>query len=259
MDWIKLNTTLPREPRVMKLAKLMGCTRHEAMGLFFEWLCWLDGVTQDGKTGLTAEQVDELFMCHASSVTGCHTFCHALLEVGWADVDENGEIFAVNYEEHNGKNAKKRIQTTERKRKQRERERHAKSVTNVTKKRDQIREDNIDKQKEGNTDLNTVCVGTEVQPRRAGKPTPESSEEVRRFMAGQAVCGLKGEELEACANGFFDDMEACGWTARNGAPLYDWHAAARKYLNTWQRKLAAGGKAAEPVVYRSQQPKNYDL
>ena len=78
-------------------------------------------------------------------------------------------------------------------------------------------------------------------------------------MAGQAVCGLKGEELEACANGFFDDMEACGWTARNGAPLYDWHAAARKYLNTWQRKLAGGGKAAEPVVYRSQQPKNYDL
>ena len=78
-------------------------------------------------------------------------------------------------------------------------------------------------------------------------------------MAGQAVCGLKGEELVACASGFFDDMEACGWTARNGAPLYDWHAAARKYLNTWQRKLAGGGKAAEPVVYRSQQQKNYDL
>ena len=128
MDWIKLNTTLPREPRVLKLAKLMGCSRHEAMGLFFEWLCWLDGVTQDGETGLTAEQIDELFMCNAKSVTPCNaTFIQALLAVGWAGVNEHGEIYAVNYTEHNGESAKKRAQTAKRVSNMRERERNAKS------------------------------------------------------------------------------------------------------------------------------------
>ena len=261
MDWSKVNTTLPREPRVLKLARLMGCSRHEALGYMLEWLSWLDGVTQDGETGLTAEQVDELFMCNAKSVTPCNaTFVQAMLAVGWAGVNEHGEIYAVNYTEHNGESAKKRAQTAKRVSNMRERERHAKSVTPCNAKSVTREEkNNIDKQKEGNSALNTVCVGTEAQQRRAGKPTPESSEEVRRFMAGQAVCGLKGEELDACASGFFDDMEACGWTARNGAPLYDWQAAARKYLNTWQRKAAGGSKAAEPTVYRSELPKNYDL
>lgn len=256
MDWIKINLTLPREPRVIKLAQLMGCSRHEALGLLLEWFCWLDGVTTDGHTGICAELVNSLFR-----VTHCHAdFVTALEKIGWIYFDEDGNVCATNYEEHNGESAKKRAQAAERKRKQRAKERHAKSVTRVTKKRDQRREEkNIDKQKEGNSALNTVCVGAEAQPRRAGKPTPESSEEVRRFMAGQAVCGLKGEELEACASGFYDDMEACGWTARNGAPLYDWQAAARKYLNTWQRKAAGGSKAAEPTVYRSELPKNYDL
>lgn len=259
MDWIKVQVTLPRDPRILRLAGLMGCSRWEALGMAVEWFAWLDGVTTDGKTGLTAEQVDSLFMCHAKNVTECHTFCHAMEVIGWIGVDKHGEVFAVNYDKHNGDSAKKRVQATERKRKQREKERHAKSVTSVTPKSglDKIREDNNNKDNTLSA-YNTVCGGENVPQRRTGKALPEGADEVERFMAGQAVCGLRGDELKACAQGFWDDMEACGWTARNGAPLFDWHAAARKYLNTWQRK-AVQGRQVQPTVYRSEQPKNYNL
>lgn len=261
MSWIKINVTLPRSPKILLLGQYLGISRHEALGLAVEWLTWLDGVSSDGETGLTVEQVDELFPCHAKSVTGCHaTFAQALLAVGWAGVNEHGELYAIKYTEHNGDSAKKRAQASKRKGKQRAKECHAKSVTechakSVTREEKNI-SNNICIPKEP---INTVCGVADVPPRLSGKPKPESAEEVRRFMAGQAVCGLKGEELEACANGFFDDMEACGWTVRNGNPLFDWHAAARKYLTTWQRNLGRGSKGSEGVVYRSQKKQNYDL
>lgn len=264
MSWIKVRVVLPREPRVMRLAMLLGVSRHEALGLLVEWFCWLDGVTEDGRTGLTEAQIDELFFCNAKSVTGRNAekcnFCNAMQKIGWLSVDENGEIFAVNYEENNGESAKKRAQTAKRVSNKRKRDCNAKSVTGCNGKsvtrEDKRREEYNSKE---TSSLNTtVCVENEVTERRAGKPLPETAEEVEQFMKAQAICGLKGEELSACASGFFDDMEACGWTARNGAPLFDWHAAARKYLNTWQRRVA-GGQGTGKITYRSELPKNYDL
>ena len=199
MSWIKVKVILPREPRVLKLAGLLGVTRHEALGLLVDWFCWLDGVTEDGATGLQAEQINSLFECNAKSVTGCNA----------DDVtrEDKRRIY---------KNSKDAYRT--------------------------------------NT---TVSVENEATERRAGKPLPETAEEVEQFMKAQAICGLKGEELSACTSSFFADMEACGWTARNGAPLFDWHAAARKYLNTWQRKTASSH--SNKITYRSEQPINYDL
>lgn len=249
---------------MLKLAGLLGVSRHEALGLLVEWFCWLDGVTEDGKTGLNAGQINSLFECNAKSVTGCNAesvnFCNAMQEIGWLSVDENGEIYAVNYVENNGETAKKRAQTAKRVSNMRKSKCNAKSVT-VCNAESVTREDKrriYNNSKDTYSLNNTVSVGNEVPERRAGKPLPESVEEVQGFMKAQAICGLKGEELSACANGFFDDMEACGWTARNGAPLFDWHAAARKYLNTWQRK-SAGSQASGKITYRSEQPINYDL
>ena len=263
MSWIKVRVVLPREPRVMRLAMLLGVSRHEALGLLVEWFCWLDGVTEDGRTGLTEAQIDELFFCNAKSVTGCNAekcnFCNAMQKIGWLSVDENGEIFAVNYEENNGESAKKRAQTAKRVSNKRKRDSNGKSVTGRNGK-SVTREDKrrIYKNSKDTYSANTtVSVENEVTERRAGKPLPETAEEVEQFMKAQAICGLKGEELSACASGFYDDMEACGWTARNGAPLFDWHAAARKYMNTWQRKTASSH--SNKITYRSEQPINYDL
>lgn len=261
MDWIKVQVTLPRSPKVMRLARLMGVSRHEALGLAVEWFCWLDGVTDDGRTGLTAAQVDELFCCNAACVTGCNAFSDALVAIGWAEVDENGEICVAGFEVHNGKCAKKRVQTAERVRNLRKKQKeecNAAKVTNALP--DKIREDIYNK---GDTFsvYTTVSVGDEVPEKaRAGRPLPADAGEVERVMGAQAVCGLRGEELVACARAFFDSMEAEGWTGRNGAPLYDWVAAARKYVCGWQRRLNAGGApASKSTVYRSDQPKNYNL
>jgi hypothetical protein len=147
---------------------------------------------------------------------------------------------------------------------------HDESVTFVPKKtgqkRDQNKKENIfikDGYKEPNN--NTVVTSDAEQPKaRSGRPLPESADEVRSFMAAQPICGLKGDELAACASSFFDDMEAQGWTARNGSPLFDWHAAARRYLNTWQRRNlqplgVSRTKSATPVVYRSETKPDYSL
>lgn len=260
MDWIKVQVTLPRSPKVMRLARLMGVSRHEALGLAVEWFAWLDGVTEDGRTGLTAEQVNELFNCNAASVTGCNAFCDALVTIGWAEVDENGEICAADFDAHNGKSAKKRVQTAERVRRMRKAQKNESNAASVTKALpDKIREDIYNKEIP-NGSINTVCGEKDEPARLTCKPLPESADEVKRVMAAQAVCGLKGEELKACAMAFFDAMEAEGWTGRNGAPLYDWVAAARKYVCGWQRRLSAGGvPASKSTVYRSEQPKNYNL
>ena len=112
---------------------------------------------------------------------------------------------------------------------------------------------------------NTTVVLSDDEPQkaRAGKPTPSSADEVRSFMAGYGLCSLTGDELTNCAAGFFDEMEASGWTARNGAPIFDWQALARKYCRTWQQRSAtaaiAARKAQPAVVYRSERPQNYDL
>lgn len=277
MSWIKINVTLPRSPKILLLGQYLGISRYEALGLAVEWLTWLDGITTNGEIELTAELMDRLFYADFLSQKNvtevidsrdvCHTnikeLSHALEKIGWIHVGENNVIHVQDFEKHNGETAKKRVENAERQRKSRKKKKEKQSqenITPVTKKCDQIREDkNIYNSEKPNGSINTVCGVVDVPPGLFGKPKPESAEEVRRFMAGQAVCGLQGEELAACANGFFDDMEACGWTVRNGNPLFDWHAAARKYLTTWQRNLGRGSKGSEGVVYRSQKKQNYDL
>ena len=132
-------------------------------------------------------------------------------------------------------------------------------MTNVTKKCDQRREEkNIymeDIPLESNT---TVCVEA-TAAQRPSISHPENAEEVQAFMAAQAVCGLKGEELATCAMAFFNDSEAVGWTHK-GQPIRDWRAACRAFLARWQQNKS--NRAAAPAssfTFRSATKQNYDL
>lgn len=83
-------------------------------------------------------------------------------------------------------------------------------------------------------------------------PYPRSIEEIAQLMKSTASCGLRGEELEKCATRFFDTMEECGWRLRNGLPIADWRASARKYALSWQanianRPIGAGKGAGRPA------------
>ena len=135
-----------------------------------------------------------------------------------------------------------------------------KNVTNVTKKRDQIREEkNIYNREIPNGSINTVCGGATAEQRPC-ITTPQNAEEVQTFMAAQAVCGLKGEELATCAMAFFNDSEAVGWTHK-GQPIRDWRAACRAFLARWQQNKAqrAGAAPVASFTFRSSKKQNYDL
>lgn len=262
MDWIKVNTTLPRNPKVLRLASLMGIDRHTALGLMLEWLCWLDGVSRDGSTGISAKLIDALFSSEMSqnfvtSVTRetetCHTLTEALVTIGWASEGENGEIYAAEFEKHNGENAKKRAEDAERKRKSRSRKKSQNSVTSVTKKCDQRREEKIYKKEDS--------IESSKKTRRTTKiALPETSDDVLTFLAAQPNCGLRGDELMACAEAFYNEFEAVGWTMRN-QPVQNWHSAARSFLAKWQNNNASVVAAAPRgrITYRSETQQNYEL
>lgn len=300
-DWLKVNHTLLRSPKMRRLMRVLGCSRHEALGLAVQWLMYVDEQTTDGNTNLCVDDVDEEL--------GLEGAVHALVDIGWAELDDDGNVCAVDFGKHCGDTAKKRALNARRTAKKRicanqqenaisvtlealhlsrsERDSetqtcHASSVTQKTQNANSVsRSERDQKRKEKNRifkDIlkvpnNTTVVNSSDElpldlppaPARSAscKPTPADAAEVQRFMAGQGLCSLKGDDLANCAAGFFDDMEACGWTHRNGAPLFDWQAAARKYLRSWQNRSAsdaiAARKASTPTRYRSETTPDYSL
>ena len=263
MSWIKIATTLPRNPKILLLADALQCSHYAALGFAVDWLTWLDGVTEDGKTLLTPDQINALFpvtffcdRCH-KDVTHVVT---ALAKIGWIYVDENGHVCASDFDVHNGENAKRRFANAERQRKSRSARKgnlSQKNVTPVTKKRDQRREEkNIYSKADNKVSLNTtVDVAAAPQPGRA-----QSADQVLTYIAALPH-SLRGDEVATCAYAFFDEMEAVGWT-RRGTPIADWRAAARAYVGKWALNSRSGGQRAvvqKPVTYRSEQEKNYEL
>ena len=273
MSWIKINTTLPRNPKILLLGQHLGISRYEALGLAVEWLAWLDGITANGETGLSAELMDRLFYTeflsqkNVTSVTdicdACHTnvtkLSHALSQIGWVEVDKNGIVHVLDFDKHNGETAKKRAEDAERQRKCRKNKRSQKNVTAVTKSRDQIREEKNIYNKEDAYSVNTTVCGGATAEQRPCIPVPQNAEEVQSFMAAQAVCGLRDEELATCAMAFFNDSEAVGWTHK-GQPIRDWRAACRAFLARWQQNKSSRGAApSSSFTFRSATKQNYDL
>lgn len=256
MDWVKILVTLPRCPKIMHLAAALGCKRHEALGLAVEYFCWLDGISSDGLTQLTPAQVNEIF--------ARKNLAEALCKIGWAGLDEAGCLYALDFDTHNGESAKKRVLQAEKKRRQRA----AKAGQVSPKKGDNCpdflgQEGGLDKIRYSKTEISaqrqsTVFSDATAEPRPSGN-TPETAEEVQSFMQAQAVCGLKGEELATCAQAFYNDCEAVGWTLK-GQPIRDWRAACRAFVARWQQnKGNRGSTAPGSFTFRSATKQNYDL
>ena len=64
---------------------------------------------------------------------------------------------------------------------------------------------------------------------------PEGVDEVLRLMRGQANCALNAGQLQLCAESFFGEFDAIGWTLK-GQPITDWRSIARSYLSKWQER-----------------------
>lgn len=158
-DWLKVNHSLVRSPKIRVLMRELRCKKHTALGLAVAWLCWIDEQTTDGQTGLSPDELaDEI------GFRGC---VEALISIGWAALGEDGCVVAVEFGKHCGASAKKRAEDS--RRQQNKRRREAESSQEMSrKKRDICHEECVIRIEENNNNKDelssTVVSRAEVEP-----------------------------------------------------------------------------------------------
>lgn len=106
-----IQIALPRKPKLAQLARYWKCSHDEALGGMVRWLCWLNEHTPDGRTGLTAAELNTLVFAGAYRVAG-------LVKLGWAETDKAGLVSATEFDKYNSRQAKARLKECEKKRRQ---------------------------------------------------------------------------------------------------------------------------------------------
>lgn len=111
-NYIRVNTSLVSSPKLVRLSSIWECSFENALGSVVKWLSWLDQHTTDGKTGLKAKEIDRMLFYPLERVEG-------LKAISWAAEDDDGNIYAVEFNKYNGPTAKARMAASARKRKSR--------------------------------------------------------------------------------------------------------------------------------------------
>ena len=220
-DWIKVNHSLVRSAKIRLLARELKTKPLTALGLAVRWLVWIDEQTTDGHTFLKPEDVDDEL--------GFRGGAAALCSIGWASLDDEGCVVALDFEQHNGVTAKRRAMDARRQRSSRALRDmcHAQSVTDVT----------------GDVTVGALPVENrrEYMTLSAGARVCEPAplpDEVLPVMAALNLGNLQGEAISECVTRFIDEMEASGWCDRRGVPLHDWRAAARNWARRYAERLS---------------------
>lgn len=106
-DWIKMQKSLPRDPRVVRISSALKADRLRTVGGLLSAWCLFDEQTEDGRLdGYTPELMDEII--------GLHGLARAMESVGWLEIGDDF-LIAPRFEEHNGQSAKRRAQDSDRK------------------------------------------------------------------------------------------------------------------------------------------------
>jgi hypothetical protein len=107
-DWIKLEHATLDKPEILELSELLSLSQGDALLLCLRFWVWLDEQTTDGRSfgrsngrsgGISKHAIDALMRCPG--------FTNALIYVGWMG-EEDGKLYVVDFEAHNGETAKKR-------------------------------------------------------------------------------------------------------------------------------------------------------
>lgn len=217
MSWIKIETTLPQKPEVVKISAILQKKSAEVVGGLVLLWCLTDGLTEDGFLRFYGRR-------EIDRVTGLKGFCAALEQVGWIQLEPDGARL-VNYEKHNGRSAKKRAETALRVGRHR-----AKGVTDVTEGAEQSNANSV-------TDVTQSALAREEKSReyslrestpRARRVTAPPSPSgdfvppgVKEVLDWAVVESLPVEEAEK----FWLWNQARGWEG-----CRDWEAAARLWM-----------------------------
>lgn len=229
-----METSLLTSPKMQKLARLLHTDRLHAVGLAFAWLAWLDTQTTDGHSGLTPEDLDDIL--------GVQGAISALQAIGWCAIDSEGEVRAVDWEQHNGESAKKRALTARRVERSRIKSRscNANSVTEFTENAETCNASCVTSAL-AREDKNIYSSHTCLRARtceEGGEFTEPTLEQVVAIVGRMPYGNMDAEERERCAHAFLCDMQGRGWVDVRGLPVHDWTAAASAYAQRWATNLA---------------------
>ncbi|SER53994.1 Pyocin large subunit-like protein [Pseudomonas soli] len=108
-DWIKMRVDLQTHPKVFRMVSALRADRLRVIGgLHVAWSIF-DTHSADGVLhGYTTDAMD--------AVIGWPGFTQAMVDVEWANIDEEGSLVMPRFDEHNGASAKRRANDSERKR-----------------------------------------------------------------------------------------------------------------------------------------------
>lgn len=250
-DWLKLNHPLVRSPKIRRLARVLGCSQLEVLGLLVKWLVLIDEQTVDGNTGADVDDIDDE-LGRVGAVDG-------LVVIGWAEINDDGFVCAVDFGKHCGETAKGRAMNARNNQTYRARKNAIKNHGGVIENNHGgVIENAHQKRKEENRINSSDDEFIKPSQSRAGaRELPTDEKVVLHFMKNQAICGIRGEALESCAASFFDEMDACGWVNGKGVPVTNWQSQARSYLRKWQTRAAHAGSLGIPTTKRSDKKIDY--
>lgn len=111
-DWIPIDTTLPDKPEIARVAKALGKSRDEIVGMVVRFWIWAQAHTADGHLpGMTTEMLAEV-------VHVPHRLFGELQKVGWLS-ETKGGLVIPNFERWLSQGAKRRLRERDKKRRQR--------------------------------------------------------------------------------------------------------------------------------------------
>lgn len=241
-NWIKVRNALVRSARVRRLRKYLSCKNHfAAIGYAVSWLCWVDEQTLDGHTHLTPEELDEEL--------GMRGGARGLMEIGWAALDEEGCLVALEFDKHSGDTARQRAENARRKERCIARKKAAAGAQKPAAKpsgrgrkpKSKPVSEPGEQDSQGALALYTTAPD-EAGPADSAPPDGEgaaaggvepSLSEIVEVMSRRPYPCVSPEEIEMVAGKFLVTMQCRGWRDARGIGVRDWEAAAQHYIMTW--------------------------
>lgn len=105
-DWIKFEISTHEKPEVWAIAERLDVDPDAVVGKLLRVWAWFDQHTEDGAAPLSVKMM-------LDRNVGLPGFCDAVISSGWMHV--HGEIIALDdFDKHNGRTAKRRINTAKR-------------------------------------------------------------------------------------------------------------------------------------------------
>ena len=110
--WIKVEHATADKPEITRAAEMLGISRREALGLFFDFWIWLDNNLSGSCPGV----VRNVSRKSLDQSLACPGFAATLEAIGWGEFDEKAwTLHITNAERHNGNTAKSRALDSKRK------------------------------------------------------------------------------------------------------------------------------------------------